>query len=65
MKVVKWFFSYMSGREDVSADGSGVSVPVDTLSENDPTPKERQTSFYHSLNIDARTCQDVITELGL
>lgn len=55
----------MSGCEDVRADGSGVSIPVDTLSENDPTPKERQTSFYHSLNIDARTCQDVITELGL
>uniref|UniRef100_A0A1S4CTU4 Partial AB-hydrolase lipase domain-containing protein n=3 Tax=Nicotiana TaxID=4085 RepID=A0A1S4CTU4_TOBAC len=63
-KVVKWFFSHMSGCEDVRADGSGVSIPVDTLSENDPTPKERQTSFYHSLNIDARTCQDVITELG-
>ncbi|KAL3352103.1 hypothetical protein AABB24_020281 [Solanum stoloniferum] len=63
-EVVKWFFSCMSGPEDVPADGSGVSVPTDTLSENDPTPRERQTSFYHSLNTDARTCQDVITELG-
>lgn len=54
----------MSGPEDVLADGSVVSVPTDTLSENDPTPRERQTSFYHSLNTDARTCQDVITELG-
>lgn len=64
MDVVQWFFSRMSGPEDVPTDGSGVSVPTDTLSENDPTPRERQTSFYHSLNTDARTCQDVITELG-
>ncbi|TMW95984.1 hypothetical protein EJD97_008087 [Solanum chilense] len=63
-EVVKWFFSCMSGPENVPADGSGVSVPTDTLSENDPTPRERQTGFYHSLNTDSRTCQDVITELG-
>ncbi|KAJ8540501.1 hypothetical protein K7X08_032488 [Anisodus acutangulus] len=63
-EVVKWFFSRMSGPEEVPADGASVSVPTDTLSENDPTPKERQTGFYHSLNTDARTCQDVITELG-
>ncbi|XP_059287037.1 uncharacterized protein LOC132040414 isoform X3 [Lycium ferocissimum] len=63
-EVVKWFFSHMSGPEVVPADGSAVSVPTDTLSENDPTPRERQTGFYHSLNTDARTCQDVITELG-
>jgi len=27
-------------------------------------PAERNTSFRSSLNTDARTCQDVITELG-
>lgn len=62
-KVLKWFSSDNSGHEDVPAVGSGVSVPVDTLSESDPTPRERKTGF-HSLNTDARTCQDVITELG-
>ncbi|KAK4350006.1 hypothetical protein RND71_029319 [Anisodus tanguticus] len=62
-KVVKWFSSDNSGHGDVPAVGSGVSVPVATLSENDPTPRERKTGF-HSLNTDARTCQDVITELG-
>ncbi|KAA8542681.1 hypothetical protein F0562_023820 [Nyssa sinensis] len=30
----------------------------------DPTPTERNTSFHQSLNTDARTCQDVITEFG-
>ncbi|OIT05328.1 PREDICTED: uncharacterized protein LOC109224064 isoform X1 [Nicotiana attenuata] len=62
-KVVKWFCSYNSGHEDVPSVGSGVSVPVDTLAESDPTPRERKTGF-NSLNTDARTCQDVITELG-
>ncbi|KAK4352137.1 hypothetical protein RND71_027655 [Anisodus tanguticus] len=57
-KVVKWFSSDNSGHGDVPSVGSGVSVPVETLSENDPTPRERKTGF-HSLNTDARTCQNV------
>ncbi|XP_048329533.1 uncharacterized protein LOC107418873 isoform X2 [Ziziphus jujuba] len=40
------------------------SVPTATLGDNDPTPTERSTTFHQSLNTDARTCQDVITELG-
>lgn len=41
-----------------------VSVTTATLGENDPAPTERNTTFQQSLNTDARTCQDVITELG-
>ncbi|KAF3613941.1 putative carbon catabolite repressor protein 4 -like protein 3-like [Capsicum annuum] len=62
-KVVKWFFSDNSGHQNVPPVDSGVSVPVDTLSESDPTPRERKTGF-HILNTDARTCQDVIIGLG-
>ena len=40
------------------------SVTTDTLGENDPAPTEQNMTFYQSLNTDARTCQDVITELG-
>jgi len=39
------------------------TVPTATLGEDEPTPTERKTTF-HPLNTDARTCQDVITELG-
>jgi hypothetical protein len=42
---------------------SEASVPSATLGDNDPAPTERNTSFQ-ALNTDARTCQDVITELG-
>ncbi|CAN4086732.1 unnamed protein product [Withania somnifera] len=62
-KVVKWFSSDNTGHEEIPAVDSGVSVPVDALSESDPTPREQKMGF-HSLNTDARTCQDVITELG-
>ncbi|XP_027342663.1 lipase 1-like [Abrus precatorius] len=40
------------------------SISTATLGENDPTPTARNTNFRQSLNTDARTCQDVITELG-
>lgn len=40
------------------------STSSDTLGENEPTPTDRNTSYRSSLNTDARTCQDVITELG-
>lgn len=41
-----------------------VPVPTSILADADPAPTERQTSFRRSLNTDARTCQDVITEFG-
>lgn len=63
-KVIKWFSSNSTDHGKIPNDGVAVSVATNTLSDNDPTPGERKTSFYHSLNTDARTCKDVITELG-
>ncbi|XP_020571871.1 uncharacterized protein LOC110018777 [Phalaenopsis equestris] len=48
----------------LSSHDFDVPVPTSTLADVDPTPTERRTSFRRSLNTDARTCQDVITELG-
>ncbi|KAK9669011.1 hypothetical protein RND81_13G102700 [Saponaria officinalis] len=39
------------------------TVPTALLGENESAPVERKATF-HPLNTDARTCQDVITELG-
>lgn len=53
-------------RSELSSDDGtqdGETVLTATLGENEPTPAERKTTF-HPLNTDARTCQDVITELG-
>ncbi|MED6218697.1 hypothetical protein PIB30_028783 [Stylosanthes scabra] len=57
-----------------SSHGSGIGLDHDhfkdaaistaTVSGDDPAPTERNTNFPQSLNTDARTCQDVITELG-
>ncbi|KAI3785616.1 hypothetical protein L1987_44740 [Smallanthus sonchifolius] len=47
-----------------SADDSSAYVVTATVAEDDPTPTERKTRLNNSLNTDARTCQDVITELG-
>ncbi|CAH9082629.1 unnamed protein product [Cuscuta europaea] len=63
-EVMKWFSSDSSECRNAPSDGVAVSVTTNTLSDNDPAPGERKTSFYHSLNTDARTCKDVITELG-
>nr|DAD31714.1 TPA_asm: hypothetical protein HUJ06_010565 [Nelumbo nucifera] len=60
----KWFSSLNSSIKQVSSCGSDTSVPTSTLGENDPTPTERKNTLYQSLNTDARTCQDVITEFG-
>ncbi|KAF2298780.1 hypothetical protein GH714_027499 [Hevea brasiliensis] len=59
----RWFSYQRSGHEDTNGM-SDTSVPTATLGESDPTPTERKTTFHQSLNTDARTCQDVITELG-
>ncbi|GAA0164277.1 lipase [Lithospermum erythrorhizon] len=63
-KVLKWVSSHPDGRVEYSGDDPSASVPTATLSDSDPTPQERKTTVYHSLNTDARTCRDVITELG-
>lgn len=58
---------FSSHERGVKDDNDGVmdpSVSTATLARNDPTPTMRTTGFHHPLNTDARTCQDVITELG-
>lgn len=66
-EVLRVLYRWFSGQRSGHADTNGVpdtSVPTATLGEDDPTPTERKTTFHQSLNTDARTCQDVITELG-
>ncbi|XP_020522351.1 uncharacterized protein LOC18433608 [Amborella trichopoda] len=62
----RWFFSdHRGSREDFSGSGDlNVVVPTSTLGDEDPTPTVRQSTFHQTLNTDARTCKDVITELG-
>ncbi|KAI4347158.1 hypothetical protein L6164_007997 [Bauhinia variegata] len=57
------FSSHQSGAKGHHGGVKDVSVSAATLGDNDPTPTKRNVSFQ-SLNTDARTCQDVITELG-
>ncbi|CAK9186626.1 unnamed protein product [Ilex paraguariensis] len=63
-KLSRWLVCPRSNVNDIPACGSDASVSTATLAENDPIPRERKTTFHHSLNTDARTCRDVITELG-
>ncbi|XVF09651.1 hypothetical protein REPUB_Repub07fG0112800 [Reevesia pubescens] len=61
---VRWFSSPSAGVKDIDDDVLNASVPTATLGDNDPAPTERNITLRHALNTDARTCQDVITELG-
>lgn len=62
--ICRWFLSWTSGNEDIHGGVSDTSIPAATLGEDDPAPTETKTTLHNSLNTDARTCQDVITELG-
>ncbi|KAI9088084.1 hypothetical protein K1719_030061 [Acacia pycnantha] len=62
--LFRLFSSHESGANDDYDNLVDSCVSTSTHVENDPTPTVRNTSFHHSLNTDARTCQDVITELG-
>ncbi|EEF50639.1 uncharacterized protein LOC8286736 isoform X5 [Ricinus communis] len=64
LKVVYKWCSSQSSNNDELQNGISDSVLTATLGETDPTLRERKTTFNQSLNTDARTCQDVITELG-
>lgn len=59
--LFRWLFPRNSCERYHDAD---VTVPTATLGDDDPVPSERSYTFHQSLNTDARTCQDVITELG-
>ncbi|EOY20957.1 Alpha/beta-Hydrolases superfamily protein isoform 2 [Theobroma cacao] len=61
---VKWLSCPSVGVKDFKDDVINASVPTATLGDNDPAPRERNLTLHHSLNTDARTCKDVITELG-
>lgn len=59
------FYSWLFRHNRVNDDQSlNVSVPAASLGDEDPTLRDSNCSFSHSMNTDARTCQDVITELG-
>ncbi|XP_011009994.1 PREDICTED: lipase 3-like isoform X2 [Populus euphratica] len=62
--ICRWFLSWTRGNEDTHGGVSDRSIPAATLGEDDPAPTETKTTLHNSLNTDARTCQDVITELG-
>lgn len=63
-RVFRWFSSKNNSHQDIPSEDFVASVPTSVLSDNDPTLLERKRTFHNSLNTDARTCQDVITELG-
>ncbi|KAJ6749272.1 ALPHA/BETA HYDROLASE FAMILY PROTEIN [Salix purpurea] len=62
--IWRWFLSWTSRNKDIHGGVSDTSIPAATLGEDDPAPTEMKTTLHNSLNTDARTCQDVITELG-
>ncbi|KAK2647822.1 hypothetical protein Ddye_015311 [Dipteronia dyeriana] len=62
--VQKWLSYGSSSTEGFHDDFSDAFMQTATLGENDPAVTERKTTFHQSMNTDARTCQDVITELG-
>ncbi|GKU95035.1 hypothetical protein SLEP1_g8447 [Rubroshorea leprosula] len=59
-----WFTSLRSDVKDVHPGVSDAYVTSTTLGSDDPAVTERKMTIYQSLNTDARTCQDVITEMG-
>lgn len=62
-RLFRWLSHNSDRLTDIPADCVGTHVSTTVLSDNDPTPAET-TTFNNSLNTDARTCRDVITELG-
>ncbi|KAF5445383.1 hypothetical protein F2P56_034434 [Juglans regia] len=60
----RWISSHNGGTRENDGSVLEASFTTATLGENDPAPTERNATFHQSLNTDARTCQDVITELG-
>ncbi|CAN1788087.1 Lipase member N [Linum perenne] len=62
--VYQWVFYDNYSHEDIPSDVLETNVPASTLGDIDPAPRERKATTQGALNTDARTCQDVITELG-
>ncbi|XP_015966705.1 uncharacterized protein LOC107490436 isoform X2 [Arachis duranensis] len=62
--IVSLFSSHGSGIEQDHDTFKDAAISTATRGGDDPAPTERSTNLHQSLNTDARTCQDVITELG-
>nr|GEX01985.1 AB-hydrolase lipase domain, alpha/beta hydrolase fold protein [Tanacetum cinerariifolium] len=61
--LLRWSSS-PSGTRKTDSNDSDAIVATTTLANPDPTPAERKSNLSKRLNTDARTCKDVITELG-
>ncbi|KAI7732488.1 hypothetical protein M8C21_024207 [Ambrosia artemisiifolia] len=62
--LLRWSSSSSSSTRKIDSDDTDAIVPTATLADSDPTPTQKKTNLSSSLNTDARTCRDVITELG-
>ncbi|KAH9311929.1 hypothetical protein KI387_026964, partial [Taxus chinensis] len=62
--IQRLIVSQHASKSDVVVSENAVPVQTSTLGDCDPSLNVRQTKFQQSLNTDARTCEDVITELG-
>uniref|UniRef100_UPI001CB939F3 gastric triacylglycerol lipase-like n=1 Tax=Erigeron canadensis TaxID=72917 RepID=UPI001CB939F3 len=61
--LLRWSSS-ASGTKNNQSDDSTPIVATATLADSNPAPTEKKSNLSSRLNIDARTCRDVITELG-
>ncbi|CAH2042976.1 unnamed protein product [Thlaspi arvense] len=62
--LLGWFSSHRNIGKYNAAGELDASVSTSTLGDNDPASTEKKTTYQQSMNTDARTCRDVITELG-
>lgn len=63
MMLLRWSSSPNGTNKNQSNDSIPI-VATATLADSDPTPTEKKSILSNRLNTDARTCRDVITELG-
>ncbi|XP_074590623.1 uncharacterized protein LOC141846480 [Curcuma longa] len=63
-KVFALFLSNRGAAIDSHDGNIDTIIPTAIVGDTDPTPTQRGRTLHYSLNTDARTCQDVITELG-
>lgn len=67
-KVYSWLYPTHgngNGNDEGSDSDTEIPIPTATVGSKDPMPTKTHISFPNYLNTDSRTCQDVITELGL
>ncbi|KAJ8752709.1 hypothetical protein K2173_007019 [Erythroxylum novogranatense] len=62
--VRRWFSPQGAGGEDAYDINLDTNVLASAPGESSQAPTEQKSTFHQFLNTDARTCQDVITELG-